>query len=58
MELRILPSDEQFAEVDFISTWIARLKNPHVFYDLRDMADAERLADIAVLEGLFEELTH
>lgn len=58
MELRILPSDKQFPTVSFLTEWIARLKNPQVWYDLRGMADAERLADLAALESLFEELTH
>jgi hypothetical protein len=58
MELRIMPSDPGFRDVEFIADWIAKLKNPHLFHDLKDMPEVERLVHLRDLEELFEQLTH
>jgi hypothetical protein len=58
MELRIMPSHPGFREVQFIADWIAKLKNPHLFHDLKDMPEIERLVCLQALEELFEQLTH
>lgn len=58
MELRIMPSDPGFRDVEFIADWIAKLKNPHLFHDLKDMPEFERLVHLQDLEELFEQLTH
>ena len=59
MELRILPSDEMFEIINDIAYRIAVYKNPQMFYHSPwDMSEAERLAEIARLEVLFEELMH
>jgi hypothetical protein len=58
MELRIMPSDPGFRDVDFIADWIAKLKNTHLFHDLKDMPEIERLVHLRDLEELFEQLMH
>jgi hypothetical protein len=58
MELRIMPSDQGFRDVEFIANWIAQLKNAHLFHDLKDMPEIERLVCLKDLEDLFEQLTH
>jgi hypothetical protein len=58
MELRIMPSDTGFRDVEFIADWIAKLKNAHLFLDLKDMPEIERLVCLKGLEELFEQLTH
>jgi hypothetical protein len=58
MELRIMPSDPGFQDVKFIADWIAKLKNPHLFHDLKGMPEMERLVFLRDLEALFEQLTH
>jgi hypothetical protein len=58
MELRIMPSDPGFRDVDFIADWIAKLKNSHLFHDLKDMPEIEKLVYLRDLEELFEQLTH
>ena len=58
MTLRLLPSDPEFEVFAFLADCIAKWKNAHIFWDLRSMPEAERLADIAYFEELFEELTH
>jgi hypothetical protein len=58
MELRIMPSDPGFRDVDFIADWIAKLKNSHLFHDLKDMPEIEKLVYLKDLEELFEQLTH
>ena len=58
MELRIMPSDPGFRDVEFVADWIARLKNTHLFHDLKDMPESERLTRLKDLEELFEQLTH
>ena len=58
MELRIMPSDPAFRDVEFVVDWIAKLKNAHLFHDLKDMPEIERLVHLKDLEDLFEQLTH
>lgn len=77
MELRIMPSDPGFRDVEFIADWIAKLtpalplhcasgtmvaggarENTHLFHDLKDMPEIERLVRLQDLEELFEQLTH
>jgi hypothetical protein len=58
MELRIMPSDPGFRDVEFIADWIAKLKNAHLFHDLKDMPEIERLVHLKDLEELFEQLMH
>lgn len=58
MELRVLPSDPVFAEVNRVADWIAKLKNAHLFWDLREMPEIERRVNIKDLEDLFAEMTH
>jgi len=58
MELKIMPSDPGFRDVAFIADWIAKLKNVHLFQDLKDMPEQERLVCLQALEALFEQLTH
>jgi len=58
MELRIMPSDAGFRDVEYFADWIAKLKNTHLFFDLKDMPEIERLTCLKDLEELFEQLTH
>ena len=58
MELRIMPSDQGFRDVAFIADWIAKLKNAHLFHDLKNMPEIERLVYLKDLEELFEQLMH
>jgi len=59
MELRILPSDEMFEIINDLAYRIAVYKNPQMFYaGLGDLPEPERLAEIARMEMLFEELMH
>jgi len=58
MELRIMPSDPDFRDVEFVVDWIAKLKNAHLFHDLKDMPEIERLVHLKDLEDLFEQLMH
>ena len=58
MELRIMPDDPGFRDVEFIVDWIAKLKNAHLFHDLKDMPEIERLVHLKDLEDLFEQLMH
>jgi hypothetical protein len=44
--------------VEFVADWIAKLKNAHLFHDLKDMPESERLVCLKDLEELFEQLTH
>ena len=41
-----------------MADWIAKLKNNHLFHDLRDMPEIERLVGIRDLEDLFVEMMH
>jgi hypothetical protein len=58
MELRIMPSDPGFRDVQFIVDWITKLKNAHLFHDLKGISEIERLVYLKDLEELFEQLTH
>ncbi len=58
MELRITAKDEMFEEVNEISFLISVYKNPQLFWGAQDIPEAERLAEIARLEDLFEQLMH
>ena len=59
MELKILPSDEMLEIINDLAYRIAVYKNPQLFFaGVGDMPEAERLAEIARLETLFEELMH
>ena len=58
MELRIMPSDPGFRDVEYFANWIAKLKNTHLFYDLKDMPEIERTLYLKDLEELFEQLAH
>ena len=53
-----MPSDPGFRDVQFIVDWIAKLKNAHLFHDLKDVPEIERLVYLRDLEELFEQLTH
>jgi hypothetical protein len=53
-----MPSDPGFRDVEFIASWIAKLKNAHLFHDLKAMPEIERLVYLKDLEELFEQLTH
>ena len=58
MELRMMPSDPGFQDVDRVADWIAKLKNTHLFHDLREMPEIERLVGIKDLEDWFREMMH
>ena len=72
IERFILPQDfwkgaimiSTFASTDdgktfyFLASIIAAYMNAHMFYDLRDMPEAERLAEIETLKSWMEELMH
>ena len=58
MDLRIMPNDPGFQDVDFIADWIAKLKNAHLFHDLKHMPEIEKQVYLKDLEELFEQLTH
>ncbi len=53
-----MPSDSGFRDVEYFADWIAKLKNTHLFFDLKDMPEIERLTCLKDLEELFEQLTH
>ena len=53
-----MPSDPGFRDVEFIADWIAKLKNAHLFHDLKAMPEIERLVHLRDLEELFEQLMH
>ena len=40
-----------------VQDWIAKLKNPQLFADLKDLPELERLVALHDLMELFEELT-
>ena len=58
MELRIKPSSVDFPVVCILAEMIARYTNAHCHYDLREMPEAERAAEVEVLKAWFEELSH
>ena len=43
-------------ELVYLSEMLARYTNAHCFYDLCDMPEAERLAEVARLRSWIEEL--
>ena len=56
--LRLYASDPAYQDVDRVADWIAKLKNPQCWQDLRDMPELERVVMLKDLEDLFWELTH
>lgn len=59
----LYPSDDDYEEINILSTMIAALKNPQVHFDLqrkptdaRYIPDAERRAEISKLEDMLWEL--
>jgi hypothetical protein len=54
--MTIYASDPAFADISRVVTQIAQLTNVHIFWDLRDMAEAERRAELARLVEVWEEL--
>lgn len=58
MILRILPSDENYEEINILAQMIAELKNPQLFFNLQDITLEERLRWLEEAEALFEELMH
>jgi hypothetical protein len=56
MELRIMPSDELFEEIDTISFLISAMTNRHMFPEFRDMPQLEAEVEIARLKNRFMEL--
>jgi hypothetical protein len=54
--IRIYPSEEGFEEISFLSEMIARYKNPQLFFDLKDIHEVERLAELSALEEMMKEL--
>lgn len=54
--IRIYASEEGFAELYLRATLIAQYKNPQLFYNLQDIPDAERLAEIQAVEDEMKEL--
>jgi hypothetical protein len=54
--MKMYPSDPLFADVWQIVNGIAALTNAHVHHDLREMPEAERLAELDRLKGLLVEL--
>lgn len=56
--IRVYASDPAYPEIDRAADWLAKLKNPSLFWDLKDMPEMERLVNIKDLEDLFEELAH
>jgi hypothetical protein len=54
----VLPSDPDAPTLYLLADMIARYTNAALFWDLRDMAEAERLAEVATLKAMFEELIH
>jgi hypothetical protein len=45
-------------ELYYLAELIARYTNAHCHYDLAQMAEAERAAEVTQLKAWFEELTH
>jgi len=37
---------------------ISVYKNPQLFWDIKDMSETERLAEVSTLETMLEELLH
>ena len=53
--IRILASEDGFDDIYFLADMIARYKNPQMFFDLKDIPEAERLAELSVLEDMMME---
>lgn len=58
MELRIYPSDPLYPEIDRLTQWLARLKNPVCWWGMEDMPEPERLVAIKDIEDALEEMSH
>lgn len=58
MVVSVLPSDPDAEVFAFLAYAIAAWTNAHMFADLRQVPEAERLAEIAYYKQLFEELSH
>ncbi len=60
MNLRVMPSDDEFEKISLLANMIAVYKNPHMFPfdDVYRMPEAERLAEIQTLEDMMEEMMH
>ena len=56
--LRIKPSDEDYPLINMLSYMISVYKNPQLFWDIKDMSETERLAEVSTLETMLEELLH
>jgi len=60
--IRMKASNDLYPEFAFLLTVRAQWMNAHLFFDLRETPEAERLAFVTVLnkelERTFEELTH
>lgn len=54
--IRIYLSDPAYQEVDRVAQAIATLTNPALFWDVRQMPEAERQAALAEARECFEEL--
>lgn len=54
--IRILASEEGFDEIFLRAILIAQYTNPQLFYDLRDIPEAERLAELDKAKNEMEEL--
>ena len=52
--LRVTASEAP--ELIYLSEMLARYVNAHCWFDLRDMPEAERLAEVARLRSWIEEL--
>lgn len=52
--LRVTASEAP--ELYYLSEMLARYVNAHCFYDLRDMPEAERLAEVETLKAWIQEL--
>ena len=52
--LRVTASEAP--ELVYLSEMLARYINAHCFYDLRDMPEAERLAEVERLRSWIQEL--
>ena len=50
--LEISPSDPNFEDVSLVATMIAAYKNNFMFFELRNMPEAERQAEIKILESI------
>lgn len=58
LTLRLKPSAIDFPLVNMLSEMICRYTNAHCHLDLREMPEAERLAELETLKKQLEELMH